>query len=292
MNWQAVQITTQPEAIEAVSDILLRVGAEGVQIEDTAEVQVIAYFADDDQFPKVLAAIRADLDELARFGIPAAPATITVNGIAQSDWENNWKQYYHAQRITRHLTVVPSWEPFEPQQADEKPIVMDPKLAFGTGTHETTQLMMQALETVVRGGESMIDVGTGSGVLAVAARQLGVGPILATDIDDMAVAVAKENLALNPVAADIPVVASDLLADVTVAPVDLIVANILADVITRLIPQTIPLLKPNGYFLVSGIYDAIAPEIEQQLVAHGYHVVQKAQMGEWHSYIAKREETE
>ncbi|WP_312040381.1 50S ribosomal protein L11 methyltransferase [Leuconostoc lactis] len=292
MNWQAVQITTQPEAIEAVSDILLRVGAEGVQIEDTAEVQVIAYFADDDQFPKVLAAIHADLDELARFGIQAAPATITVNGIAQSDWENNWKQYYHAQRITRHLTVVPSWEPFEPQQADEKPIVMDPKLAFGTGTHETTQLMMQALETVVRGGESMIDVGTGSGVLAVAARQLGVGPILATDIDDMAVAVAKENLALNPVAADIPVVASDLLADVTVAPVDLIVANILADVITRLIPQTIPLLKPNGYFLVSGIYDVIAPEIEQQLVAHGYHVVQKAQMGEWHSYIAKREETE
>lgn len=292
MNWQAVQITTQPEAIEAVSDILLRVGAEGVQIEDTAEVQVIAYFADDEKFPKVLAAIRADLAELARFGIQAAPATITVNGIAQSDWENNWKQYYHAQRITRHLTVVPSWEPFEPQQADEKPIVMDPKLAFGTGTHETTQLMMQALETVVRGGESMIDVGTGSGVLAVAARQLGVGPILATDIDDMAVAVAKENLALNPVAADIPVVASDLLADVTVAPVDLIVANILADVIARLIPQTIPLLKPNGYFLVSGIYDAIAPEIEQQLVSHGYHVVQKAQMGEWHSYIAKREETE
>ncbi|WP_312066405.1 50S ribosomal protein L11 methyltransferase, partial [Leuconostoc lactis] len=270
----------------------LRAGAEGVQIEDTAEVQVIAYFADDEQFPKVLAAIRADLDELAHFGIQAAPATMTVNGIAQSDWENNWKQYYHAQRITRHLTVVPSWEPFEPQQADEKPIVMDPKLAFGTGTHETTQLMMQALETVVRGGESMIDVGTGSGVLAVAARQLGVGPILATDIDDMAVAVAKENLALNPVAADIPVVASDLLADVTVAPVDLIVANILADVIARLIPQTIPLLKPNGYFLVSGIYDAIAPEIEQQLVSHGYHVVQKAQMGEWHSYIAKREETE
>lgn len=292
MNWQAVQITTQPEAIEAVSDILLRVGAEGVQIEDTAEVQVIAYFADDEQFPKVLAAIRADLDELAHFGIQVAPATMTVNEIAQSDWENNWKQYYHAQRITRHLTVVPSWEPFEPQQADEKPIVMDPKLAFGTGTHETTQLMMQALETVVRGGESMIDVGTGSGVLAVAARQLGVGPILATDIDDMAVAVAKENLALNPVAADIPVVASDLLADVTVAPVDLIVANILADVIARLIPQTIPLLKPNGYFLVSGIYDAIAPEIEQQLVSHGYHVVQKAQMGEWHSYIAKREETE
>lgn len=292
MNWKAVQITTQPEAIEAVSDILLRAGADGVQIEDASEVQVIAYFADDEQLAQRLAAIRADLDELLSFGIQAAPATITINGIAQSDWENNWKQYYHAQRITRHLTVVPAWESFTPQQADEKPIVMDPKLAFGTGTHETTQLMMQALETVVRGGESMIDVGTGSGVLAVAARQLGVGPILATDIDDMAVAVAKENLALNPLAEDIPVVASDLLADVTIAPVDLIVANILADVITRLIPQTIPLLKPDGYFLVSGIYDAIAPEIEQELVAHGYRVMQKAQMGEWHSYIAKREETE
>lgn len=292
MNWQAVQITTQTQAIEAVSDILLSAGAEGVQIEDESVVQVIAYFEDNDQFAQILDKIRTRLADLARFGIQAAPATIAVNGIAQSDWENNWKQYYHAQRITRHLTVVPSWEPFKPVQAEEKPIVMDPKLAFGTGTHETTRLMMQALETVVRGGESMIDVGTGSGVLAVAARQLGVGKILATDIDEMSVAVAKENLALNPIAVDISVIASDLLADVSIEPVDLIVANILADVITRLIPQTLPLLKPAGYFLVSGIYDAIAPEIETQLIASGYRVVQKSQMGEWHSYIAQREEAE
>lgn len=292
MNWQAVQITTQNQAIEAVSEILLSVGAQGVQIVDESDVQVIAYFEANDQFPATVSTIRTRLAALANFGIDASPATITIDGIAQSDWENNWKQYYHAQRITRHLTVVPSWETFTPVQAEEKPIIMDPKLAFGTGTHETTQLMMQALETVVRGGETMIDVGTGSGVLAVAARQLGAGQILATDIDEMSVAVAKENLALNPVAADIPVIASDLLADVTTAPVDLIVANILADVIARLIPQTVSRLKPTGYFLVSGIYDAIAPDIEAQLIAAGYRIVQKSQMGEWHSYIAQQKEAE
>ncbi|CAM3123505.1 50S ribosomal protein L11 methyltransferase [Leuconostoc rapi] len=290
MNWQALNVATKNEAIEAVSDILLRAGAEGVQVDDSDNVSVIAYYEDDANLPKTVSYIATALDQLPQFGIDASPATISLNGVVQADWEDNWKQYYHAQRVTRYITVVPSWEEFIPQQSEEKPVIMDPKLAFGTGTHETTQLMVQALETVVRGGESVIDVGTGSGVLAVVAKHLGVASVIATDIDEMSVHVAKENLLLNPVAEDVLVVTSDLLVDVHTQPVDLIVANILADVIERLIPQTVPLLKPKGYFLVSGIYDAIAEHIESQLHTHGYKIIQKSQMGEWHSYIAQLEE--
>ena len=290
MNWQAVRVDTNTEAVEFVCDLLISVGADGVQIDETNGISVIAYYEDNDQLSPILSNIQARLQLLSKMAVDPSPATVHVSGISQSDWENNWKKYYHAQRITRHLTVVPSWETFKPQQSGEMPIIMDPQLTFGTGTHETTRLMMQALETVVRGGESMIDVGTGSGVLAVAAKLLGVRSVLATDIDDVSVKVAKENLMLNPIAADIKVITSDLLLNVDSQPVDLIVANILADVIERLIPQTISRLKPKGYFLVSGIYDAIAPHIEEQLHANGYEIVQKSQMGEWHSYITQIKE--
>lgn len=290
MNWQALQVTTTKLAIDAVSDILLRAGADGVQVSDSDDIFVIAYYEDNSDFPAIVSYITTALTQLPQFGIDASPATISLNTVAQSDWEDNWKQYYHAQRMTRHITVVPSWEKFVPQQSEEKAVIMDPKLAFGTGAHETTRLMIQALETVIRGGESLIDVGTGSGVLAVVAKHLGVKSVIATDIDEMSVCVAKENLLLNPVAKDVLVVTSDLLADVNTQPVDIIVANILSDVIERLIPQTLVLLKPKGYFLVSGIYDAIAQDIEAQLQYNGYQIIQKSQMGKWHSYIAQLEE--
>ncbi|MGY3742217.1 50S ribosomal protein L11 methyltransferase [Leuconostoc inhae] len=290
MNWQAVRVDTNSEAVEVVCDLLISVGADGVQIDETNGISVIAYYENNDQLPNILSTIKSRLKLLPKVSVDPSPATINLSDVSQSDWENNWKKYYHTQRITRHLTVVPSWETFKPQQSDEMPIIMDPQLTFGTGTHETTRLMMQALEAVVRGGESMIDVGTGSGVLAVAAKLLGVSSVLATDIDDISVKVAKENLMLNPIAADIKVVTSDLLLNVDTQPVDLIVANILADVIERLIPQTRSRLKPKGYFLVSGIYDAIAPHIEEQLRTNGYDIIQKSQMGKWHSYITQIKE--
>ncbi|GMA68820.1 ribosomal protein L11 methyltransferase [Leuconostoc litchii] len=290
-NWQAVTVSTNVEAIEAVADILMTVGADGVAIiDDSFPAKVTAYYEDNSKLPETVKNIQNSVKQLAKFNIDAQPATIDLNGVSQSDWENNWKSYYHTTRITRHFTIVPSWENFVPCQKDEYPIIMDPKLSFGTGIHETTRLMIQALEVVTRGNESMIDVGTGSGVLSVAAKQLGVADILATDIDEMAVSVAKENLALNPIANDVSVVVSDLLAKVSIEqPVDLIVANILADVIERLIPQTWTLLKPNGYFLVSGIYDAIAKPIEQQLKQAGYTIFQHTIMGDWHAFIAKKE---
>ncbi|MBK0039924.1 MULTISPECIES: 50S ribosomal protein L11 methyltransferase [Leuconostoc] len=290
-NWQAVTIATQNEAVESVADILRTVGADGVQIvDDQVPVKVIAYFENNEQLSATLNKIQSQLNELQRYDIDATPGTVTVAGVAQSEWENEWKSYYHATRITRHLTVVPSWEQYLPEQQDEYPIIMDPKLAFGTGTHETTRLMLQALETVIRGGESMIDVGTGSGVLAVAAKQLGADTVLATDIDESAVEVAQANLILNPVAKNVTVTVSDLLESVdSTVKVDLVVANILADVIERLIPQVANHLTKDGYFLVSGIYDDIAPQIIDQLHISHFEICEHMIMGKWHAFIATQQ---
>ena len=311
MEWQAIHVTTQSEAVEAVSDLLVTLGAEGVEIEDAADREhfepsptavlldwntidhrqegavVTAYFPL--ETAQLVETVQTHLASLAEFGVNVAPATVAVSQIADEDWENTWKQYYQAARLTRHFTVVPAWMDFTPQQIDEKPLILDPGMAFGTGAHPTTQLMLQALEITVRGGETMLDVGTGSGILSIAAKHLGVETILATDIDEMAVRVAQENLDLNPIAADVQLQVSDLLADVKLAqPVDLIVANILADVIELLIPQTLPALRDGGYFLVSGIIAQNAPAIKAQLLAHDYSVEQELIMGDWHAFIARK----
>ncbi|HAV51856.1 MAG TPA: 50S ribosomal protein L11 methyltransferase, partial [Leuconostoc mesenteroides] len=146
-KWQAWTVATNNDGIEPIADILMSTGAEGVQIvDDISPVTVTAYFEDDASLPNTVSRIKEQFDNLVTLGVDASPATITLNDVAQSDWENNWKQYYHATRITRHITVVPSWENFVAAQKDEYPIIMDPKLAFGTGVHETTRLMIQALE--------------------------------------------------------------------------------------------------------------------------------------------------
>jgi ribosomal protein L11 methyltransferase len=235
--------------------------------------------------------LESEVQRLKTYDLPVEPGTITVDSIADEDWQETWKKYYYPTRITRHLTVVPAWESqeFTPSQTGEYPIVLDPGMAFGTGTHATTKLMLQALEAVIRGGETMIDVGTGSGVLAIAAAQLGVADIIGTDIDDMAVRVAQDNLDLNPdVKGKIHLQVSDLLKDVPARPVDIIAANILSDVIARLIPEVDSYLKPGGYFLVSGIINTVAADIENQLITNGYQLIQKTRMGDWYGYIVRK----
>lgn len=149
---------------------------------------------------------------------------------------------------------MPSWETYQPVHKDEKIITLDPGMAFGTGTHSTTRLTLQALEVALRGGETVLDVGTGSGVLSIASKHFGAKTVQAFDLDEVAVRSAKENMALNPIAADVTVSANNLLAGITVSA-DVIVANILADIILLLIPDAYRLLKPEGTLIVSGIIE-------------------------------------
>ena len=312
-DWTALTVTTTTEAIEAVSNILMEAGAVGIQIKDAADfkketvdahgtwfdpktvphlasgAQVIGYFDPATSLVEQRDHIATRVRGLAQFGLDPGAATVTLADVRQADWANVWKQYYHPLRVSRFLTIVPKWEHYTPQQAGELQLTLDPGMAFGTGTHPTTQLMLSLLESVIRGGETMIDVGTGSVILAIAAERLGVGDILATDVDEIAVRNAEANIKLNPVS-HITVIANDLLKGITLSA-DLIVANILAEVLVPLIPQVRPRLKAHGHFLLAGIIANKATLIIRTLEDNGFSIAQRREAGGWVALDAVIKET-
>ncbi|MBS9334746.1 50S ribosomal protein L11 methyltransferase [Fructobacillus sp. M1-13] len=291
-TYQKVRFQVANDLQDLVISVLIELGADGVEQGDNT----LTIYEDqaNEGFQKRIQTYQVGLQLLVDQGLSLNPEPVLNEPLTSKAYANEWKNYYHATRVTSRFTVVPAWEDYKKEQEQEKLVVMDPDQAFGTGTHPTTSLMLQALEVVVRGGEQTIDVGTGSGVLAVAAKHLGVGDVLATDIDALSVQTAKNNLSLNPVGKDVSVIVSDLMQDVPTdfveKGVDLVLANILADVIEPLIPQVRQVLKPGGQFLVSGIYDDVSDGIETALVAHGFTILQKMQSGTWHAFICQLKE--
>ena len=276
MDWTAVKVVTSSEAVEAVSYLLTNEGAVGVQIEDAKDfanlkpgrygkygeiidpndiphrksgAAVTGYFPQNVFVPELITTIQEKVNKLKDYQLDPGAATVTSEAVNNKEWATVWQKYYHPLRVTNQLTIVPQWENYQPSSPSEKLIVLDPGMAFGTGTHPTTRLMLEALEIVVHGGESMIDVGTGSGVLSIAAKLLGAGQVEAYDIDDVAVRSAKKNINLNQSAKDIKVGVNSLLDGIH-TQVDLVVANILAEIIVPLVPQAYENLKPGGQFLV------------------------------------------
>ena len=262
MDWTAVTVITSSEAVEAVSYILTNEGAQGVQIDDAADfahlkpgkygkhgeivdpaeiphrqsgAAVTGYFPAKTFVPELLPTIRQRVAKLRDYGLNPGDNDVTSAVVDNQEWATVWQKYYHPLRVTNELTIVPQWEDYQPSQPQEKLLVLDPGMAFGTGTHPTTKLMLQALENIIRGGESLIDVGTGSGVLSIAAKQLGAGAVQAYDIDEVAVRSAQKNLDLNPVAKDVKLGVNSLLDGIH-TQVDVVVANILAEIIVPLIP--------------------------------------------------------
>ncbi|WP_057893737.1 50S ribosomal protein L11 methyltransferase [Lacticaseibacillus brantae] len=314
MEWSKISVQTSTEAVEAVSNYLMSLGAEGIQIEDAADFQneeflangvwldpdtfahqeegakVTGFFNAKTHLPELVPEIQSKVAQLADFGLDPGAGTVSVDSVADDDWANTWKQYYHPVRVSHDLTIVPSWETYQPQQPNEMVIQLDPGMAFGTGTHPTTQLMLTALETLMRGSERVIDVGTGSGVLAIAAEMLGASHILATDVDQVAVDNAKMNLAFNPVT-KIDVIANDLLEGID-EKADLILANILAEVLLPLIPQLDHALAKRGQVVLSGIfYDKVAP-VKQALATNGFIVRAESRLGDWSAIVAHRQSDE
>ncbi|MCI7720826.1 MAG: 50S ribosomal protein L11 methyltransferase [Limosilactobacillus reuteri] len=314
MDWTAVKVITSSEAVEAVSYILTDMGAQGVQIEDAADfanlheekygdhgefidpssiphrkngAAVSGYFPQNVFVPELLPTIYQRVAKLRDYGLNPGENDVSAATVDNQQWATVWQKYYHPLRVTDQLTIVPQWEEYEPADPKEKLIFLDPGMAFGTGTHPTTRLMLEALEKTIAGNEYVIDVGTGSGVLSIAAKHLGAGKVDAYDIDEVAVNSAKKNLALNPVAKDVKVGVNSLLDGIH-TQADLIVANILAEIIVPLIPQAYENLKPGGKFLVSGIIDDKAPLIRQKLQEQGFVIDDEQQMKDWHGMITHK----
>lgn len=307
--------------MEMISNFLHEAGAGGVTIEepvdnnkprDTSlgefydippndipegEVWLSGYFPEGIDMEAVIKEVSQRSEELREFDIDPGSIIISVKDVNDDDWANNWKQYFKPLRVSSQLTIKPTWEEYTPQSADEKIIELDPGMAFGTGTHPTTTLCLRALEGIIHDGDDVIDVGTGSGILAIGACLLGASRVLALDLDPVAVTIAGENVTLNNLEEKITVVESDLLSVITkgvglelgiTVPVRVVVANILAEVILLFPDDVYQALQPGGYFIASGIYKNKEQVVREGLLATGFEIEETAREEDWIAFVARK----
>ena len=311
MKWTEISILTTNEAVEAVSNILHEAGASGVVIEDSGEltkeridqfgeiyalnpsdfpkngVIVKAYLSATSFLAETVEEIKAAIANLINFDINIGENLLTISEVNEEDWATAWKKYYHPVKISERFTIVPTWEDYTPVSTDELIIELDPGMAFGTGTHPTTVMCLQALEKVVTKGDNVVDVGTGSGVLSIGAALLGAKQVHALDLDLVAVNSAKENVELNKVENVVEVFHGNLL-DTVKEPADVVVANILAEIIMTFTDDAFTIVKPGGYFVTSGIIGAKKEDVKGALIASGFEIEEVLMMEDWVAIIAKR----
>ncbi len=223
-----------------------------------------------------------------RFAAEGIDAKIEILGVDEEEWSTAWKKYYHPIRVGERLVVVPAWEKYDAQENDIV-VRMDPGMAFGTGTHETTRLVCGLIEKYLTPGARMLDVGTGSGILAICASKLGAGECFAYDIDPVAVRVAAENCKDNN-CTNITCGVSDLLASVDTAGglYDFAVANIVADIIIRMSPDIGAFLKKGAYLITSGIIERYAEGVREAMRSHGFELVEEAMESDWVAMVYKK----
>ncbi|MDA1474783.1 50S ribosomal protein L11 methyltransferase [Bacillus changyiensis] len=311
MKWSEICIHTTHEAVEPISNILHEAGASGVVIEDPLDlskerenVYGEIYQLDPNDYPEegviikaylpinsflgeTVDGIKKTINNLLLYDIDLGRNKITISEVNEEEWATAWKKYYHPVKISEKFTIVPTWEDYTPVHTDELIIEMDPGMAFGTGTHPTTVLCIQALERYVKTSDSVVDVGTGTGILSIASAMLGADQVEAYDLDPVAVESARLNSKLNKVAEQIEIKQNNLLDGIS-GEKDVIVANILAEVILRFTNQAYSLLKQDGYFITSGIIQHKKQEVKDALIKEGFTIIEVLSMEDWVSIIAKK----
>lgn len=313
MKWSEICIHTTNEAIEPISNILHEAGASGVVIEDPTDlvreydttfgeiyqlnsedypddgVIVKAYLPLNSFLPETVDGIKESINGLLSYNFDLGLNKVTISEVHEEEWATAWKKYYHPVKISQRFTIVPTWEDYEPVSTDELIIELDPGMAFGTGTHPTTVMSLQALEATVQKGDTVIDVGTGSGVLSIGAALLEASHVRAYDLDEVAVKSARENIELNSVNEVVTVGQNNLLNGVE-GQADIIVANILAEIIVRFVDDAYKLVKNGGTFITSGIIMTKKEEVKEALTKAGFLIEEVMVMEDWVAIIAKKEQ--
>ena len=313
MQWVELTVHTTTGGADIVSEVLISQGATGTMVEDRADIPdpskpngywemidpalidslpedvvVHAWFEPDHTFMDRLHALKEKMASLKvqDFGVDLGTLDIQTKDVHDEDWSEVWKKYYKPFRAGKHLVVKPTWELYDAQPGD-KVIEIDPGMAFGSGTHETTGMCLELLEEALQGGERVIDVGTGSGILAIGAAMLGAKEVLAIDIDPTAVRVAKENVEHNGLQDTITTLEGNLLDKVD-AQCELCVANIIADVICMFAAPLNDHIVPGGLFICSGIIKEREQDVVNALTAADYTILKIARKGEWVAMLSRR----
>jgi len=274
MRWTEIVIDAEPQAVDAVGAALNAAGCGGFEVRETAMPPgVVGYLPVDDRLEDRLGSLKEALAALPGFGITGAGTDMTLRYVEEADWANAWKAFYKPFRVGRRLVVTPPWE--NPGLTpNDIPLVIDPGMAFGTGSHPTTQLCLTALEDYVKAGSPVADIGTGSGILAIAAAKLGAGPVAANDTDPLAVKIAQENATANGVSIKV----TESLPEGRFA---VVVANILADVIIGMSAELSGLIKPSGILIASGIINTREADVQKALEGMGLTHLETRRQTEW-----------
>ncbi|WP_066399422.1 50S ribosomal protein L11 methyltransferase [Cytobacillus eiseniae] len=311
MKWSEISIHTTNEAVEPISNILHEAGASGVVIEDPFElvkerkdqfgeiyelnpndfpdegVIIKAYLPENSFLAETVDEMKESINNLVQYNIDIGKNAVSINEVNEEEWATAWKKYYHPVKISERFTIVPTWEEYTPVSSDELIIELDPGMAFGTGTHPTTVMCIQALERTVQQGDNVVDVGTGSGVLSIAAAMLGAEKVMALDLDEVAVQSAKQNIELNNVNQIVNVSQNNLLDGVETGA-DIVVANILAEVILRFTDDVASVVKQGGYFIASGIIEPKKEEVKEAIIQAGFEIEEILHMEDWIAIIGKK----
>lgn len=312
MDWIEVTISTTSEGTDIVSQILYDVGVAGVVIEDPndilsfssepgdwdyvdedlianldEDVLVRGYLGEDDTLHDKLQYIRERIQGLLedKSDIDIGPGGVELLSVSEEDWAENWKKHFKPRKVGERIVIKPTWEEYLAGH-EELVIEIDPGMAFGTGTHETTTLCIQMLERYVEPSDTVLDMGCGTGILAIASILLGAERALAVDIDKNAVDIARENSRINNVEDRIHVVHGDLLADVE-GKFDIVVSNIIADVIIELSHDIDKFMKRDGIFIASGIILDRLDEVRAALKDNGFDEIEHVTLGEWAIVVSR-----
>ena len=313
MQWVALSIMTTTMGAEAVTGILMDMGISGAMIEDRADiflhqrpegqwdiideaiadamgegVKVTAYVPLDERASETAGALRLRLEALKGMDLGFDPGALTMDTVTvdEEDWASNWKAYFQPLRLGKNIVIKPTWREYCALTGDLV-IEIDPGMAFGTGTHETTAMLVELIEKYVKPGDRVADIGTGSGILALCAALMGADSVIAADNDPVALRVAAENARLNRMEDRIQVIESDLFASIT-GEYDVIIANIITDVIISMAKQAMDKLKTPGIFMASGITSGRVHEACDALKEAGFYIDKISLKGEWSALAAQR----
>ena len=287
MRWVEIEVRATDASADAVTNILIEEGCGGTAYNRPSDsiTNVLGYLPVDDRLEGRLENIRERVKHLPDFGLELASDEISIKWVQDEEWATAWKQFFKPMNIGR-IVIKPSWEEYV-EREDDLVVEIDPGMAFGTGNHPTTQLCLLALQDYVRGGETVLDVGTGSGILAIASAKLGATRVVGLDVDTVAVEAAQENVKRMGMEDVIRIDMADS-PSAFEGSADIVVANIIANVIIAMADDLIAKVKPGGKLIASGIIQDRAEDVKSTLESKGLRLLEDRREGEWVALIMER----